>query len=379
MRRQADLKAKGANMKKVALVIIMMILCIGLLYAQTGQKKKQSAQQVRSKEIKAAFVYVGPIGDGGWTYAHDQGRKALEKIGVKTAYVESVPEGAEAERVLTQFASEGYNLIFATSYGYMDTTIDVAKRFPNVVFGHCSGEKRAPNVFTYFGRMYQPIYLEGIIGGKMTKTNKLGYVAPHQIPEVIRHINAFTIGARSVNPSAQVHVVWTGAWFDPAKEKEAALALIDAGCDIICTEGDSPAALQAAESRGVYSFGYNSDSRAYAPKSFLTAAIWDWSVIYKDVIDRYKRGFKNWEKLDYWDGMESGTVKLAPFSDLVPKEIQDMINEKAKLFKEEDNVFAGPIYDQNGQLRVKKGSRLSDKEIWSIDWFVQGVVGSLSR
>jgi len=332
-----------------------------------------------AKDIKAAFVYVGPIGDGGWTYAHDQGRKDLEQIGIKTAYVESVPEGAEAERVITQFANEGYNLIFTTSYGYMDTTIDVAKKFPGTIFGHCSGHKRASNVFTYYGRMYQPIYLEGIIGGKMTKSGKLGYVAPHPIPEVIRHVNAFTIGARSVNPSAKVHVVWTGAWFDPAKEKEAAIALMDAGCDIICTEGDSPAALQAAESRGVYSFGYNSDGRSYAPKSFLTAAIWDWSIIYNDVINRYKRNFKSWDKLDYWDGMESGTVKLANFSDLVPKDIQALINEKAEKFKEEDNVFAGPLNDQKGVVKVKKGAILTDQEMLSITWLVEGVVGSLPK
>ncbi|MGB9597260.1 MAG: BMP family ABC transporter substrate-binding protein, partial [Candidatus Poribacteria bacterium] len=278
-----------------------------------------------------------------------------------------------------QFASEGYNIIFTTSYGYMDTTIEVAKKFPNVIFGHCSGHKRADNVFTYFARMYQPMYLNGIIAGKMTKTNKIGYVATLPIPEVIRHINAFTIGVRSVNPNANVYVLWTGTWYDPAKEKESAIALMDAECDIIATESDSHATAQAAESREKYSFGYNSDAKNFAPKSVLTSAIWDWAVIYKDVIDRYKRGFKNWKNLDYWDGMETGAVKLTPMSEFVPKDVQKLVNEKALLFKEEDNVFAGPLKDQDGVLRVKKGSALSDEEIWNISWLVEGVIGAIPK
>lgn len=368
-------------MKKIFILTILTFLCIGLIFtlseAQTSKTKKQNP--AKTKDIKVAFVYVGPVGDGGWSYSHDQGRKAIEKMGIKTAYAEAVPEGAEAEKVITQFASEGYNIIFTTSYGYMDTTIDVAKKFPNVIFGHCSGNKRADNVFTYFGRMYQPMYLNGIIAGKMTKTNKIGYVAPLPISEVIRHIDAFTIGVRSVNPNANVHVAWTGAWYDPEKEKESANTLMDDGCDIIATEGDSPAVAQATEARGKYSFGYNSDAKSFAPKSVLTSAIWDWAVIYKDVIDRYKRGFKSWKNLDYWDGMETEAVKLAPMSELVPKDIQKLINEKALLFKEEDNVFAGPIKDQEGVLRVKKGSVLSDEEIWNISWFVEGVVGTIPK
>jgi basic membrane protein A and related proteins len=370
-------------MKKTLIFIMVTFLCIGLVFTLAEAKTTKSAKSTKTqnipKEVKVAFVYVGPVGDGGWSYAHEQGRKALESMGIKTAYVEAVPEGAEAERVITQFASEGYNIIFTTSFGYMDTTIDVAKKFPNVIFGHCSGYKRADNVFTYFGRMYQPMYLDGIIAGKMTKANKIGYVAPHPIPEVIRHIDAFTIGARSVNPNANVHVVWTGAWYDPAKEKEAATALMDAGCDIIATEGDSPAAAQAAEARGIYSFGYDSDAQKFAPKSILTSAVWDWSGLYKDVIGRYKKGFKAWKNLDYWDGMESGTVKLTHISDSVPKDVQKLVNDKALLFKEQDNIFAGPIKDQSGVLKVKKGSALTDEEIWNISWFVEGVVGTIPK
>ncbi len=363
-------------MNKTLLFLLILIFCITavILQAESAQKTKTT---IPAKEFKCAFIYVGNIGDAGWTYAHDEGRKALEKMGIKTAYKELVSDGADAENAIAQFAEEGYDLILTTSYDFMDETIKVAEKYPDVIFGNCSGNKRAKNVFTYYGRMYQPIYLEGIIAGKMTRTGKLGYVAPIPIPEVIRHINAFTIGARSVNPSAKVHIEWVGSWLNPEKEKESALKLIEAGCDIICTECDSPSALQAAESKGVLSFGYNSDSRSYAEKSFLTAAIWDWSSIYKDVINKIKRGFKNWEKLDYWDGMESGTVKLAPFSNLVPRNIQELINEKAELFKEEDEVFAGPIKDQNGVLKVKEGQNLSDAEMLSMTWLVEGVVGSL--
>ena len=354
-------------MKKLCVSLIIISLCLS--FALTAS----------AKDIKAAFVYVGPVGDGGWSYAHDQGRKELDKMGVKTAFVEAVPEGAEAGRVITQFAAEGYDIVFTTSYGYMDTTIEVAKKFPKVVFGHCSGEKRDTNVFTYFGRIYQPMYLEGIIGGKMTKTNKIGYVAPHPIPEVIRHVNAVTIGARSVNPDASVHVVWTGAWYDPAKEKEAAVALMDAGCDIIVTEGDSPAAAQAAEARGKYAFGYNSDAKNLAPKAVLTSAVWDWLVIYKDVIQKLESGFKGWKNVDYWDGMETGTIMLTPFNDAVPEDIQKMIKNKIELFKERDDVFAGPLKDQNGVLKVDKGKVMTDEEIWNMAWFVEGVVGTVPK
>ncbi len=355
-------------MKKVFMSLTILALCVGFVWTSSAQEK-----------LRAAFVYVGPIGDGGWTYAHNDGRKALEKMGVETAYVESVPEGAEAEKIITRFAAEGYDLVFTTSYGFMDPTIEVAKKFPKVVFGHCSGYKRAKNVFTYFGRMYQPKYLAGMIAGKMSKTGKIGFVAPHPIPEVIRHINAFTLGVRSVKPSAAVHVVWTGAWFDPGKERDAAVALMDAGCDIIATGADSPASMQAAEKRGFYSFGYDSDGRAFAPKSFLTAPIWDWSVIYNDIVKKMREGFTDWENLDYWDGLESGVVKLAPLSDLVPDDVRKLVEARTEELKKDDNIFVGPIKDQSGAIKVKDSVKLTDAELLSMMWFVEGVVGSIPK
>jgi basic membrane protein A len=211
----------------------------------------------------------------------------------------------------------------------------------------------------------------------MNKTGKIGFVAPHPIPEVIRHINAFALGVRSVKPSAAVHIVWTGAWFDPGKERDAAVALMDAGCDIIATGADSPASMQAAEKRGFYSFGYDSDGRAFAPKSFLTAPIWDWSVIYNDIVKKVKEGFTDWENLDYWDGLESGIVKLAPLSDLVPDDVREIAEARTEELKKDDNIFVGPIKDQSGAVKVKDGVKLTDAELLSMMWFVEGVVGNI--
>lgn len=357
-------------MRRYLMLSLTFFFCLLILMGYAEGKKNVT-------EMKAAFVYVGPIGDAGWTFSHNEGRKSLDAMGVKTAYVESVPEGAEAERTITRFAEEGYDVIFTTSYGYMDTTIEVAKKFPKVIFGHCSGYKRAKNVFTYFGRMYQPKYLAGMIAGKTTKSNKIGYVAPVQIPEVIRLINAFTLGARSTNPDAKVHIVWINSWVDPPKEKDAAVALMDVGCDIIATGADSAAPLQAAEQKGFYSFGYDSDARQFAPKSFLTAPIWDWSVTYKDVIKKIQDGFTDWENLDYWDGLEAGVVKLAPYSSLVPTDIQELVNARAEELNENDNIFVGPIKDQSGAVQVSKDVKMTDEELLSIKWFVDGIIGTL--
>jgi len=227
--------------------------------------------------LKVGFIYVGPVGDYGWSYAHDQGRKYLETTlpDVQTTYVESVPEGADAERVLTQLARSGHKVIVATSYGYMDTMLKVAERFPDVVFLHCSGHKRRANMGTYFGRMYQASYLTGLVAGTMTQKKRIGYVAPIPIPEVIRITNAFVLGVRAVNPEVNVHVVWTNAWYDPATESEAANSLVDIGVDVIATQSDSPAPVQTAERRGAYGVGFNADASKFAPEKHLTSAIWN--------------------------------------------------------------------------------------------------------
>ncbi|WP_461834789.1 BMP family ABC transporter substrate-binding protein [Desulfothermus sp.] len=329
-----------------------------------------------ARDLKVGFIYVSPVGDAGYSYAHDLGRKEVAKLpGVKTYYLESIREGQDAERVLTNMARKGYDLIFATSYGYMDSVIKVAKRFPNVIFMHCSGFKRAKNVGTYFGRMYQARYLTGMVAGYMTKTNVLGYVAAYPLPELIRGINAFTLGAKSVNPKVVVRVVWTKSWYDPATEKEAAKSLLNVGADVITQHVDSPAPQEAAQEAHVYSIGYNSDMSKFAPNAHLTAAIWKWGNLYKKIVMEVKE--HKWKSSNIWAGMDQGVVDIAPFGKMVPKNVRDEVMKiRDKIIKKEFVIFKGPIYDQNKKLRVKPGEKMTDTEIWSMNWFVDGVIGS---
>jgi len=268
-------------------------------------------------DFKVGFVYVGPTGDHGWTYQHDEGRKAVEAAGIKTTYVESVPEGADAERVIRQLAQSGHDLIFTTSFGYMDPTNKVAKDFPNVKFEHATGYKREhSNVSTYSARFYEGRTLLGHMAGKMTKTNVIGYIASFPIPEVIRGINAFYLGATSVNPKFDIDVVWVNTWYDPVKEADAAKVLISEGADIITQHTDSPAALQVAEKAGVYAFGQASDMIQFAPKAQLTAIIDDWAPYYVARVQAVLDG--TWKKSDTWGDMKSGMVKMAPYTNMTP-------------------------------------------------------------
>ncbi len=331
--------------------------------------------QAFAKDLNVGFVYVSPIGDAGWSYAHDQGRLALEEMdGVKTSYVESVAEGPDSERVMLNMARKGFDVIFATSFGYMDSMLKVAKQFPDTVFMHCSGFKMADNMGNYFGRMYQARYLSGMVAGAMTKSNIIGYVAAFPIPEVIRGINAFTLGAQAMNPKATVRVVWTKTWYDPATEKEAAKSLLDVGADVIAQHQDSPAPQEAAQEKGVYSIGYNSDMSQFAPKSHLTAPIWNWGPFYKETVQKVKDG--TWKAESSWPGLAEGIVDLAPMSDMVPKDVQEKVMAKKEAIKGGEKVFVGPISDQNGAEKVAAGAAMSDKDMLGMTWFVQGVIGT---
>ncbi|HOV28613.1 MAG TPA: BMP family ABC transporter substrate-binding protein [Synergistales bacterium] len=335
---------------------------------------------VPAKDLKPGFVYVGPVGDGGWTYMHDKGRKDMEKAlpGVTSSIVESVPEGPDAVRVMETFVRNGSKLIFATSFGYMDYVQEVAKKHPDVVFMHCSGYKTAPNVGTYFGRIYQPRYLSGLVAGKMTKSNIIGYVAANPIPEVIRGINAFTLGVRKVNPKAKVKVVWLFSWFDPGKEKEATKALIDSGADVIAMHADSGAAPQAAEEAKVWVVGYNNDMSRYAPTRHLTAPIWNWGMLYKYAAENVIKG--TWKSESIWWGLKENMVGLAPFGKAVPESVRKLVaEEKGKIVSGKWDVFTGPIKDQSGKIRVEAGKRMSDPEMLSFNWFVQGVEGTIPK
>jgi len=332
-----------------------------------------------SAETKAGFVYVGPVGDHGWSYQHDQGRQAVEKaLGIKTTFVESVSEGADAERVIRQLAAAGNDIIFTTSFGYMNPTLKVAKKFPKVKFEHATGYKRAKNVSTYSSRFYEGRAILGTIAGKMTKSNIIGYVASFPIPEVIRGIDAMTIAARKVNPDVKVKVVWVNSWFDPGKEGDAAKALIDQGADIITQHTDSPAPLQVAEKRGVYAFGQASDMKAFAPKAQLTAIVDNWADYYISRVKAVQDG--SWKSTDTWGGLKSGMVKMAPYGDAVPEDVRKMADEvKQSIIDGKLHPFQGPIKNQKGEVVVKEGEVISDADLSKLDWYVEGVDGTIPK
>ena len=345
---------------------------------QKGQEKTKQAI-TPAAETKVGFVYVGPVGDHGWSYQHDQGRKAVEKnLGVKTTFVESVAEGADAERVIRQLASSGNNIIFTTSFGYMNPTLKVARDFPKVKFEHATGYKRADNVSTYSSRFYEGRAILGTIAGKMTKSNTIGYVASFPIPEVIRGIDALTLAARKVNPDVKVKVVWVNSWFDPGKEGDAAKTLIDQGADVITQHTDSPAPMQVAEKRGVYDFGQASDMKTFAPKAQLTSIIDNWADYYTSRVKAAMDG--SWKSTDTWGGIKSGMVKMAAYGDAVPQEVRDLADKvKASIVEGSFHPFQGPIKNQKGEVVVKEGETLADADLVKLDWYVEGVEGSIPK
>ena len=323
------------------------------------------------------FVYVGPVGDHGWTYRHDIGRQAVEKeLGVKTTFVESVAEGADAERVIRKLASSGSDIIFTTSFGYMNPTLKVAKQFKNVKFEHATGYKRGNNVSTYSARFYEGRAVIGTIAGHMSKSGQVGYIASFPIPEVVRGINAFTLAMRKVNPDATVKVVWVNSWYDPGKEGDAAKALIDQGVDIITQHTDSPAPLQVAEQRGVHAFGQASNMSSFAPQAQLTAIVDNWDKYY---VSRVKAVMDDsWASEDIWAGIKSGMVELAPYGDAVPADVRAAADSvKAAIVDGSFHPFQGPFNNQAGEPAVKQGEVLDDGVLLGMDWYVEGVQGDL--
>jgi len=331
--------------------------------------------------LKVAFVYVGPVGDAGWTYAHDQGRQALEKaLGskVKTTYVENVAEGADAERVIRQLATEGNKVIFTTSFGFMNATVKVAQSFPNVIFEHATGYKTLKNLGVYEARFYEGAYLLGVMAGQMTKTNTLGFVASFPIPEVIRNIDAYTLGAQSVNPKAKTKVIWVNTWYDPAKERQAAETLIAQGADMLCQNTDSPAIVQVAQEKGIYAFGWDSDMKKFAPKSQLTANTNNWGVYYIDTVKKVLDG--TWKPQVVKWGLKEGLVVMAPLNSAVPPAAAKVFDEKRKaLIDGKLTPFQGPVKDQSGAIKVPAGSTMPLEELMSLNWYVEGVEGSIPK
>ncbi|MGJ4855395.1 BMP family ABC transporter substrate-binding protein [Labrys sp. KB_33_2] len=327
------------------------------------------------EKLKVGFIYVGPVGDFGWSYQHDVGRKALVKaLGdkVETTYVESVQEGPDAQRAIENLADSGHKLIFTTSFGFMDPTIKAAKNFPDVKFEHATGFKRAENVSTYAGRFYEGRYVEGVIAAKMSKSGIVGYVAPFPIPEVISGINSFMRGAQSVRPDMKIKIVWTSSWYDPGKEADASKALIAQGADILATHTDSPAATQAAAEKGINSFGQDSDMIAFGPKTQLTAIINHWDDYY---IERAKAVLDGtWKSEDTWEGLDKGMVKMAPYTNM-PDDVKKLAEEtEAGLKSGKIHPFTCPVANQTGEtVECKGGDKLDASQILGMNWYVKGI------
>jgi len=378
---------KRALMKAVALSAVAAAALVGC-----GKKEEPApapapapapvtqAPAPKPEPLKIAFAYVGPVGDGGWSFAHDNARKGLEKeFGDKiaTSFVESVPESADAERVLRDMAGQGNKLIFGTTFGYMESIQKIAPDFPDVKFEHATGYKTAANVRTYDSRTYEGAYMAGVIAGAMTKTNVLGVVGSVPIPEVLRNLNSFTLGAQSVNPKIKTKVVWVNEWFSPPKETEAATSLINGGADVLFQNTDSPAVLKTAEEKGKRAFGWDSDMTAYGPKAHLGSAIINWLPYYtkatKDALEgTWKGGEQSW-----W-GVKEGAIDLVSIAEDVPAEVKAKVEEvKAGLKDGSYVIWKGPIADNTGKEVLAKDAVADDKFLGNVNFYVKGVEGKV--
>ena len=331
--------------------------------------------------LKIAFAYVGPVGDGGWTFAHDNARKALEKeFGDKiaTSFVENVPESADAERVIRDMASQGNKVIFGTTFGYMETMMKLAPEFKDVKFEHATGYKTADNMRTYDSRTYEGAYMNGVIAGAMTKSNVIGVVASVPIPEVIRNINSFTMGAQSVNPKIKTKVVWVNEWFNPPKETEAATSLINAGADVLMQNTDSPAVLKTAEEKGKRAFGWDSDMTAYGPKAHLASAVINWTPYYIKATKDALEG--TWTTGGVWWGVKEGAIDLVSIAEDVPAETKAKVEAiKAGLKDGSFSIWKGPLVDNTGKTILKKDEIADDKFLSGVKFYVKGVDGKVPK
>lgn len=349
-----------------------LVLAAGLLPATLPLAAKAA-----DKPLKIGFIYPGPIADVGWSYQHELGRQmVIKEFGskVETVFVEKVPEGPDAERVIRQLASDGCQMVFTTSFGFMEPTVKVARDFPDVAFEHCSGYKTAPNLGVYQTRFYEGAFLLGVVAGRMTKSNTLGYIAPFPIPEVVRNLDAYVLGAKSVNPKVTAKVVWISSWYDPGKEREAAQTLIDQGADMLYQNTDSPAAVQLAQGKGIWAFGQDSDMTKFGPRAHLTGNTLNWGVYYVHKVRQKLAG--QWKPEDTKWGMKEGIVQLAPLNPSLPKPVVDEVTaKKAAILAGSLKPFAGPITDQNGKVVVPAGQSVPEADLWTFKWYVSGIQG----
>jgi basic membrane protein A len=358
--------------KQVLTGLVLVLAAMGLVLAATGSAKPE--QDV----FKAAWIYVGPHNDGGWSQAHDKGRLAVQKaLGskVKTTYKENVPEGPQVAQVIESLIRDGNKMIFATSFGFQTAMVAAAKKHPDVYFEMATGTATSKNLAEYFGASEDSIYLSGMAAGAATKKGVIGYIVPFPIPEVIRHANAFVLGAQAMRPDAKVRLVWTHSWFDPKKERQAAESLVSAGSDVLGQNVDSPSAGQYAESKKIPWVGYNSDARKFAPTSWLTAAIYNWGVYYVPRVKAAMNG--TWKTGFYYGTIKDGFTDITSFGPKVTAKTKAAIKAKrAALISGKFYEFEGPLYDQKGKLRVAKGKRLTVKQLYAMNWLVKGTIGS---
>lgn len=365
----------AARRRLTAILAMLMVAFTG------GWGVSTPTPAVAADPLKVGFVYVGPVSDHGWSYQHDLGRQAIEReFGdkVTTSFVENVAEGADAERVIGQLVAAGNKLIFTTSFGYMNPTLKVAQRHPEVRFEHATGYKRSTNLATYAARFYEGRTVVGLMAGKLTRSNIIGYIGSYPIPEVVSGINAFTLALRSVNPHAEVRVVWVNTWYDPGKEAAAAKALMDQGADIILQHTDSPAPIQAAEERGIWSVGQSSDMGRFGPKTHMTAIVDDWSGYYLSRVKAVLEG--TWSASDTWGGLKDKMLYLAPYNPDLPKDVV-ILAEMARqdIMDGRRHPFQGPIRDQSGKEILPTGKILDDAEILKMNYYVEGVQGKLPK
>ena len=361
-------------MKAILRGLALASLCLAA--ALTALPREAGAQA----KPKISFVYVGPIGDHGWTYQHHQGLEAIKKeFGdkIETSFVENVSEGPDAERVIDQLAQSS-SLIFTTSFGFMNPTLKVAARYPNVKFEHATGFKTAPNVAIYNARFYEGRHVIGLIAGKMTKTNVVGYIGSFPIPEVVMGINAAYLAAKSVNPNVKFKVIWVSSWFDPAKEGDAAKALVDQGADILMQHTDSPAPMKYAEEKGIHAFGQASNMAQFGPNAQLTSIVDNWRPYYISRVKALLDG--TWKTGDVCDGMAAGTVELAPWSKKLPDDVVKLAETaRDEIVKGTRHPFTGPINKQDGTPWLKAGEKAPDKDMLGMNFYVEGVEGVLPK
>jgi simple sugar transport system substrate-binding protein len=360
MRRSIVTAAAAATAASLAALVIIS--------GATGAEKT-------ADKLKVGFIYLGPVGDMGWTYQHEVGRQGLVKdLGdkIETTYLENVPEGPDAERSIEQLVRSGHKLIFTTSFGYMDPTLKVAKKYPGVHFEHATGYKRDKNMATYSGRWYEARYIQGQIAGKMSKTGVLGYIVSFPIPEVIMGINATMLGAQSINPNIKVKIIWVNTWFDPGKEADAAKALLDQGADVIMQHTDSPAAVQIAAARGALAFGQDSDMIKFGPKTQLTSIVDNWAPYYEERVKAELAG--KWTSTDTWGGLKSKLVVMAPYTNM-PDDVKKMAEAtEAAIVAGTLHPFKCPVIAQDGKaVECKNGKNLDDGQILSMNFYVKGV------